>query len=45
MCQGTTLVVPQMTHSDFPALAAAEWQIAEDKETQGLNRLRKNLLF
>jgi hypothetical protein len=24
MCQGTTLVVLQMAHSDFPALQAAE---------------------
>jgi hypothetical protein len=24
MCQGMTLVVPQMAHSDFPALQAAE---------------------
>jgi hypothetical protein len=39
------LVVPQMTHSDFPALAAAEWQITENKEAQGLNRLRKNPMF
>jgi hypothetical protein len=25
-----------MAHSDFPALAAAEWQIDENKDTQGL---------
>jgi hypothetical protein len=36
MCQGTTLVVPQMAHSYFPALAAAEWQTTENKDTQGL---------
>jgi hypothetical protein len=36
MYQGTTLVVPQMAHSDFPALVAAEWQIAANKDTQGL---------
>jgi hypothetical protein len=36
MCQGTTLVVPQMPHSDFPALAAAERQAIENKDTQGL---------
>jgi|GEM_PF-1605639 len=30
------LVVPQMAHSDFPALAAVEWQTTENKDTQGL---------
>jgi hypothetical protein len=31
LCQGTTSVVPQMAHSDFPALAAAELQTTEGK--------------
>jgi hypothetical protein len=29
MRQGTTSVVPQMAHSNFPALAAAELQTSE----------------